>query len=328
MRTECALLRLGYTCNNNCVYCSISQGRLEQALCGKRVDLSFSDVEDAFRDMESRGVARVTLTGGEPTIREDFFDILRLAKSMDFNIELETNGRMFSQRHFSKRFMEIFPEADLEISLPGITDEVHDCNTHVKGSFRQTISGIHNLIEFGAKEAHTIFVITKCNAFQISQVPYFLHELSDTISWKVGYTLPMVVGNARVNFYDIVPDIDLVKGSLASAISYSLNLGMKPDTFNIPLCWIPGFENYATEMSYLSDKGSFGYGLSQESPLRRECWHDLRLKSKAKLKSCTGCKYFCICEGVWKDYIRYYGRRAVIPIPGERIRIAGETVQP
>jgi MoaA/NifB/PqqE/SkfB family radical SAM enzyme len=49
-------------------------------------------------------------------------------------------------------------------------------------------------------------------------------------------------------------------------------------------------------------------------------WQKNRLYMKAKTKRCAECKYFNICEGVWEEYIDFFGTDEFKPVEGDVIR--------
>lgn len=82
-------LRFGLTsrCNYRCRYC-LPEGRQEVT-----VEPSFTEVTEVLQAAQDIGVQRVHYTGGEPTVRRDFVDILQAAKDMGFTQQIvTTNG--------------------------------------------------------------------------------------------------------------------------------------------------------------------------------------------------------------------------------------------
>jgi MoaA/NifB/PqqE/SkfB family radical SAM enzyme len=52
----------------------------------------------ALRECRIKGVKRLNITGGEPLLREDLPEILGYAKSLGFQIELTTNGILYTEK--------------------------------------------------------------------------------------------------------------------------------------------------------------------------------------------------------------------------------------
>ena len=84
-------------CNYRCRHCFMSapEGRLGE--------LPFEDMEKIMDGLESCGVYRVKLTGGEPLLRRDFMDIVDgLTKRHIHITEIDTNGRLITQELLDK----------------------------------------------------------------------------------------------------------------------------------------------------------------------------------------------------------------------------------
>lgn len=77
-------------CNLRCAYCN-SPYLHQPELDGDRIELLFA----RLRQM---GVRRLGLAGGEPLLREDFGDILRLARSRGFWVSVNSNLNLFERR--------------------------------------------------------------------------------------------------------------------------------------------------------------------------------------------------------------------------------------
>src|SRR5512141_2983489 len=83
-------LKLGFACNNRCVFCAQGEKRRE---CGAR------SVEELMGElMEARPAASgVVLTGGEPTAYKQLRVVIKAARRLGYrSVQLQTNGRTLS----------------------------------------------------------------------------------------------------------------------------------------------------------------------------------------------------------------------------------------
>jgi len=96
-------IKLGYTCNNNCRHCVIADQR-EHALdmIGKE-DLSTEEFKREILKSRKRGFTSIIFTGGEPTIRKDFLELLDYASFIGFRVNIQTNGRMLYYPEFAEK---------------------------------------------------------------------------------------------------------------------------------------------------------------------------------------------------------------------------------
>lgn len=83
----CVLLELTTRCNLNCPVCFANAGKAER-------DSSLDEVETLYDLLlASGGPFNIQLSGGEPTMRDDLPEIIRLGKQKGFSyIQLNTNG--------------------------------------------------------------------------------------------------------------------------------------------------------------------------------------------------------------------------------------------
>ncbi len=93
-----------------------------------------------LREHAARGVVRVHLTGGEPTIHPRFVDVLRLAKKLGMRTSVGTIGTMLAREEFAERALPLLDEA--LFSLHGPNAEVHDGMARREGSFDQVTRAI------------------------------------------------------------------------------------------------------------------------------------------------------------------------------------------
>ena len=105
---------LTYRCNHTCLFCSCPW---EADRTIKATELSAGEWADIFHVVRQRGVEQVTFSGGEATLRDDFFEILDAAKELGFSIGVISNGRRID-REFLQRLQKY--HVLLSISVPGI----------------------------------------------------------------------------------------------------------------------------------------------------------------------------------------------------------------
>jgi len=195
-------LPLGYLCNNNCIHCFLPY---QDNVLTK----SLGQIEEDFLKAKSMGIDRVSLTGGEPTIRKDIFEIIHLCKKLEFDIiQLQTNGRMLSYKNFCDKLIKSGVN-DFAVSIHGHTAEIHDSITQVKGSFSETVKGIENLMKAAPhlRKEHILanLVISKFNYKFLPEIVEFFHEKGFNI---IELEYPRIMGNAKRNV-DKIPRLPI-----------------------------------------------------------------------------------------------------------------------
>ncbi len=121
-------------CDGACVHCYASRsegGRSE------REEMTFAEVEKLIRDAAVLGSYYVRLTGGEPTLRPDFFDILEVIREEELIPSVNTNG-LFGVNVIDK--MLDCGLQDIRISLDG--DEKANDAIRGKGAYAKVLSSL------------------------------------------------------------------------------------------------------------------------------------------------------------------------------------------
>jgi len=154
------LINVGKKCNCDCISCPNERDEVED-------EVPFEVISERIERMNP-DLNIAVLTGGEPTIRKDFFEILKKIRNKLPNQEITilTNGKMFSDFDFARE--TINHNVRPTITIYG-TEEIHDFITQVKGSYTQTIEGIKNLIKIG-KSFSVITIFNKTNFKDIKEV--------------------------------------------------------------------------------------------------------------------------------------------------------------
>ena len=149
-------------CNLSCVHCRASAdmgphtGELKTDACFKLLD----EIADA-------GSPIVILTGGEPLLRKDIFDIARYGTNKGLRMVMAPNGTLITES-FAKQMADSGIQR-ISISLDGASEKTHDTFRGVKGAFQGALNGIKLAKEAGI-EFQINTTITKTNLDQIPAI--------------------------------------------------------------------------------------------------------------------------------------------------------------
>jgi radical SAM protein with 4Fe4S-binding SPASM domain len=161
-------LALTFKCQNDCIHCYAGGPH-------ETVELSTEQWNEVVDRLHKIGVFILTLTGGEPTLREDLPDLLLHAQNRGAVTGLITNGRRLKDKSYVEKLEKTgldFVQVTLESHKP----EIHDLMTAVQGSWEETVAGIRNVV------ATSIYVTTnttlsKYNASYFLKTMDFLKQL-------------------------------------------------------------------------------------------------------------------------------------------------------
>ena len=108
-------------CNFNCPMCYVHMTQEQVDAAGK--ELTAQQWLSIAREAKDRGMIFALLTGGEPLVRKDFFEIYRGMKEMGLLISVNSNGSMIRGKILDQ-FLED-PPARFNISLYGGSNETY-----------------------------------------------------------------------------------------------------------------------------------------------------------------------------------------------------------
>nr|MDO8082207.1 radical SAM protein [Candidatus Freyarchaeota archaeon] len=159
--TPVVSLKITNECNLKCLHCSSDSG------LPLRNELTLTEIRNLIDDLARIGVKRVTLSGGEPTIRKDFWDVLRYLDDADIQVSLFTNG-FFLDRNFVGRLSE-FSVSGVRISIDGGVPSTHDKIRVFEGSFSRAVNAVRLCREAGLMVI-IVSVIMKNNFSEIRKI--------------------------------------------------------------------------------------------------------------------------------------------------------------
>jgi len=132
-------------CNLDCRHCYISVPAGDKA--AKKRELSVDEVGRIGAEAAARGAVWCLITGGEPLLRKDFFDLYQALLSKGLLLSLFTNATLVTDEHI--RFFKKFPPRDIEVTVYGVTRETYERVTRTPGSFAAFERGLDRLLRSG-----------------------------------------------------------------------------------------------------------------------------------------------------------------------------------
>jgi radical SAM protein with 4Fe4S-binding SPASM domain len=140
-------LEITARCNNNCRHCYINLPAGDKAARGR--ELSLEEISLVADEAVSLGGFWCLITGGEPFLREDFFDIYRSLKNKGLLVSVFTNATLITPQHIA--LFKKYPPRDIEVSVYGVTKGTYEKVTRRPGSFDAFIRGLELLLKNGIK---------------------------------------------------------------------------------------------------------------------------------------------------------------------------------
>lgn len=192
------IIALTGRCNLSCKYCYYADEMVALSDLPLAIWLKF------FEELRDEGIMRVTLSGGEPFARPDFWEILEGVIHNKMRFSLLTNGTLITEKaaglldKYRKRLDYV------QISLDGSSPETHDL-IRGKGSFNRTLRGIEFLKKYNLPWTVRV-TINKLNVYDLDAILFFLHDKMGLKSFDVNEAFPRGAGQCNNSTLEMTPD--------------------------------------------------------------------------------------------------------------------------
>lgn len=153
-------------CNLKCKHCYIEAKITEQ-----KGELTTEEAKSFIEDLAKNKIPVLLLSGGEPLLREDFFELAEYANNLGLRVVVSTNGTLITES-IAERMKDIIQYVG--VSLDGLPS-THDKFRGVEGAFDQALKGIKNSLKAGLKTG-VRFVVNKENYDELPKLIDFAAE--------------------------------------------------------------------------------------------------------------------------------------------------------
>ncbi|MBQ5563702.1 MAG: radical SAM protein [Clostridia bacterium] len=170
-------------CNERCLHCGSYCGDVTSE--EMPVEKYYELLDKVKQDFDT--LPMLCITGGEPLLRKEFFDIMSYANKLGYKWGMTSNGTLITNE-VAKRLEETGMRT-ISISLDGL-EENHDSFRRTKGGFKKAVDGIKNLLKYDFSEVQVTTVVNKKNIDDLDGLFELMQEL-DVDSWRVVNLEPM-----------------------------------------------------------------------------------------------------------------------------------------
>jgi radical SAM protein with 4Fe4S-binding SPASM domain len=132
-------IELTYRCNFNCIHCYCKGSE------DKEKELTTVEFKRVLDEIQKEGCVGLTLTGGEPLLRDDFLELYAYAKKKGFLVTLFSNGYGFNKEIIN--YLTKLPPFSIEITLNSITKKIYEKITQKKDAYFRVKENINKLVE-------------------------------------------------------------------------------------------------------------------------------------------------------------------------------------
>lgn len=294
----------GFSCNNNCIICSTRPK-------GKTYpDRSSQEIIKDLREGKKKNYQIVEFTGGEPTIRPDILDLIKIAKELGYKeITLSTNARMLSYDSFCQKAIKNgLTRVTFTLNAPD--SHLGDAICRTPGAFEQILQGIRNVLKCPQITVSANTVPFQLNYKYLHQIGKFIQDLGIN-TWNI---LDLIPDGYAKDFYQRLSikmsDLSLTLNNLKDIIKdfqvvnffdFSLCL-FRPELRENPRT------HFITAQGRVEITKQVGYQPKRFEKSADNFYQDIH---KERTKVCQDCKFSQSCGGIWKDYLNLYGDREI-----------------
>jgi coproporphyrinogen III oxidase-like Fe-S oxidoreductase/MoaA/NifB/PqqE/SkfB family radical SAM enzyme len=290
-------------CNQRCVFCSYPP-------VGGQLPLE--ELKKKIIQLRQEGATDLSLTGGEPTLHPNFFDILEFGVQAGFEeFSVQSNGTMFFREEFVQRLKKI-PSLKVSVSFHASDEKTFGELSKAPHTYKQTLKGFEML---GKHKISTfiVVVIQKSNylklkdhlAFICSNYPFITHFSFNYID---------AVYKAKENPWT-VPTFSESSPYIREALQFLKDNGKTFRIEKIPPCFIGGFEEFHSDFRRdLFDEtraNAFFRVKGDLHPTEFQLDRKLRMDYSSECKECS---LLSICPGVSSNYRSIHGLGELKPV--------------
>ena len=181
-------------CNARCEHCGSSCGDIIQ-----KDEITKEEIENVLYDLATRGKRdprniMINITGGEPLVRKDLFEIMAYANNLGYPWGMTTNGILVDEKvveQMAKTHM-----FGVSVSLDGLK-ETHESFRRVPGSFDKIINGLKLMLANPIiKDVQVTTCVNKKNIDQLDDLYELMKEIGIK-DWRIIEVDP--IGRAKDN---------------------------------------------------------------------------------------------------------------------------------
>lgn len=148
-------------CNLNCKHCYSTSADTDF-----KGELSTTEAIGVLEQLKAARVPALILSGGEPLLRPDLYEIAAHAKRLGFHLSLSSNGTLLDTRHAARLLVAGFDYVG--VSLDGM-EATHDRFRRCPGAFRQALDGLRVARQCGLRVGVRM-TLTEANADELPDV--------------------------------------------------------------------------------------------------------------------------------------------------------------
>ncbi len=172
-------LELTLRCNENCIHCGSKCSQFSSV--SELSTQQYKEILDGIkRDFDVKKFM-LNITGGEPLLRGDFYEIMDYANKLGYIWGMTSNATLIDDEAAQK--LKACGMRTISVSIDGLS-ETHDRLRGKKGAYEEAMKGINALINGGFEHVQVTTVVNHQNIGELDELFDILCK-TDIDSWRV-----------------------------------------------------------------------------------------------------------------------------------------------
>ena len=165
-------IKLTWRCNLRCQMCNYWRQERHNALSSELLRTTIDELAEL-------GCGKIHLSGGEPLLREDLFELVEYMVTRGMRVNLTTNGTLLTREKAER--LAASGVKSISVSIDSPEARIHD-HIRAKGAWKRTIKGLRNLRRAIRKARAKIkirlnTVISRINYESLTTLPELAHQV-------------------------------------------------------------------------------------------------------------------------------------------------------
>ncbi len=155
------LIEVTRRCNLRCLHCYARSGDTGSE------EMETEEMKSLLEDLVDSGVNYFVISGGEPLVRKDLFELLEHVARLGAEASLLTNATLIDRERAAR--LRDLGVLKVEANLDSARPEVYDRFRGVPGAFEMTVRGVRALVEEGVPTRLNV-TVTRMNVGELEDI--------------------------------------------------------------------------------------------------------------------------------------------------------------
>ncbi|WP_297435361.1 radical SAM protein [Thermococcus sp.] len=187
-------------CNLYCKHCANAEWNSPERI---KSELRLEEIKRLISEMDALGMQDITISGGEPFVRKDLFEILELLEDSNIAVRtIITNGTLLNEVILEN--LKNYHVKGITLSLDGISEKSHEL-LRGRGTLKKTLHALSLLDEYGFKIGIST-VLLRQSLSELIDMYRFLSNYKNVNEWSIN--IPVRTGRFIQYYPKFEPDFE------------------------------------------------------------------------------------------------------------------------